>query len=383
MREAKTGKWWEDDGQRALANNSACYTETPGMGVFLKEWKSLYDSKSGERGIFNRVAAQKQAAKNERRDSIREFGTNPCGEIILRSKQFCNLTEVVVRPTDTFEELKTKVRFATILGTLQATQTNFRYLRKEWRTNTEEEALLGVSLTGIMDHPLMNGTDSSVALVKLLGILKQVAIDTNKEWAKKLGINPSAAITCVKPSGTVSQLVDSSSGIHTRHSPYYIRTVRCDKKDPIAKFMVEQGFPVEDDITKPDHNYVFSFPCKAPEGALTRKDISAVDHLNLWKIYHDFWCEHNPSITVSVKEDEWFKVGAWVYENFDNNCGVSFLPWVDHVYQQAPYQECTEEQYNEVLSRMPSGIDWDNIVELEDGTIGIQELACTGNQCEI
>jgi ribonucleoside-diphosphate reductase alpha chain len=384
MRHAKSGRWWESNVQRALANNSACYTEKPDMGIFMEEWKSLYESKSGERGIFNRNAAKEQAAKNGRRDPDHEFGTNPCSEIILRSKEFCNLTEIVVREDDTEETLKQKVKLATILGTWQSTLTNFKYLNKKWRENCEEERLLGVSMTGIMDCELTNATNNGLA--ELLRELKQVAIDTNKEWAKKLNVNQSAAITCVKPSGTVSQLVDSASGIHARHNPYYIRTVRADKKDPLAKMMRDADFPVEDDVTKPDHTWVFSFPIKGPAKGIYRKDMSAIEHLELWKVYQDNWCEHKPSITVSVNEDEWLGVGAWVYENFDKMSGVSFLPFADHSYRQAPYQDCTTQEYVSLLKKMPQEIDWSKLSEYEnkDMTHGSQELACSAEGgCEI
>jgi len=384
MRHAKSGRWWESNVQRALANNSACYTEKPDMGIFMEEWKSLYESKSGERGIFNRNAAKEQAARNGRRDSDHEFGTNPCSEIILRSKEFCNLTEMVIREDDTHETLKQKVKFATILGTWQSTLTNFKYLNKKWKENCDEERLLGVSMTGIMDCPLTHSYNNGLG--DLLKELKQVAIDTNKEWAKKLNINQSVAITCVKPSGTVSQLVDSASGIHARHAPYYIRTVRADKKDPLAKMMHDQGFPVEDDVTKPDHTWVFSFPIKGPERGIYRKDMSAIEHLELWKIYQDSWCEHKPSITVSVNEDEWLAVGAWVYKNFNKMSGVSFLPFADHSYRQAPYQDCSKQEYETLLKKMPDDIEWAKLSEYEekDMTHGSQELACNAEGgCEI
>lgn len=398
MRKAKSGAWWEDNPQRALANNSVCYTELPDMGVFLKEWSSLYESKSGERGVFSRVAAQKVAARNGRRDATHDFGTNPCSEIILRSKQFCNLTEVVVRSDDTLETLKDKVRIAAILGTLQATLTNFRYLSSKWKRNTEEEALLGVSLTGIMDNAALSGAidvDAEVAeafcgndaasLAQILQELKEAAIETNKEWAERLGINQSVAITCVKPSGTVSQLVDSASGIHPRYSPYYIRTVRADKKDPLYSFMVDKGFPVEDAIGKENSTAVFSFPMKSPDGSVFRDDRSAIEQLELWKVYAEHWCEHKPSITVYVKEHEWMEVGAWVYANFDICSGVSFLPHTDHVYKQAPYQEITEEEYYECLEKMPKDVDWSELgrYETEDNVSIEHELACTGNSCEL
>ena len=384
MRHAKSGRWWESNVQRALANNSACYTEKPDMGIFMEEWKSLYESKSGERGIFNRNAAKEQAARNGRRDPDQEFGTNPCSEIILRSREFCNLTEMVIREDDTQETLKQKVKLATILGTWQSTLTNFKYLNKKWKENCDEERLLGVSMTGIMDCPLTHSYNNGLG--DLLKELKQVAIDTNKEWAKKLNINQSVAITCVKPSGTVSQLVDSASGIHARHAPYYIRTVRADKKDPLAKMMHDQGFPVEDDVTKPDHTWVFSFPIKGPERGIYRKDMSAIEHLELWKIYQDSWCEHKPSITVSVNEDEWLAVGAWVYKNFNKMSGVSFLPFADHSYRQAPYQDCSKQEYETLLKKMPDDIEWAKLSEYEekDMTHGSQELACNAEGgCEI
>ena len=394
MRKAKSGQWWEDNGQRALANNSVCYTEKPDVGIFMKEWLSLYESKSGERGIFSRDAAQKHVEKNGRRDSGYEFGTNPCSEIILRPKQFCNLSEVIVRSTDTFDDLKRKVRLATILGTFQASLTDFRYLSAAWKNNTVEEALLGVSLTGIMDHPVMAGRFNDVGLYDgfeefekledVLGALKEVAVETNKVWADKLGINPSTAITCVKPSGTVSQLVDSSSGIHSRHSDFYIRTVRADKKDPLAQMMVDAGVPVEDDVTKPDHNYVFSFPVKSPDNAITRNDMPALQQLDIWKVYAEYWCEHKPSVTITVRDDEVMEVGAWVWENFDMCSGISFLPHTDHVYAQAPYQECTEEGYNELYALMPD-LDWEKLSDYEtsDNVTVEHELACSAGSCEI
>ena len=396
MRRAKSGQWWIDNPQRALANNSACYTERPDIESFMKEWSSLYESKSGERGFFSRVASQKQAARNGRRDSSFDFGTNPCSEIILRPNQFCNLSEVVVRSTDTLEDLKRKVRIAAILGTLQATLTDFKYLRPIWKKNTEEEALLGVSLTGIMDHPKLNGTEIGVhvddfcpsypyiPLEKILEELKEVAIETNAEWAERLGINPAAAITCVKPSGTVSQLVDSASGIHPRYSPYYIRRVRGDSKDPLSSFMEDAGVPTEQDIMTPT-NKIFSFPQKAPEGAVCTEQVGAMEQLRLWKIYQDHWCEHKPSITVYYKDDEFIEIGAWLYKHFDDVSGVSFLPYSDNTYQQAPYEEITEEQYNELLAAMPSELNWEGLgkYETEDTTKGTQELACTGSVCEL
>ena len=389
MRKAKSGQWWLNETQRALSNNSVVYTEKPDVGIFLKEWMSLIESKSGERGIFNRMAAKKQVEKlGDRRCPDYNFGTNPCSEIILRDKEFCNLTEVVIRPDDTPDTLKEKVRLATILGTWQATLTNFRYLSKEWKSNCEEETLLGVSLTGIMDNAYTNGIHygtNKEGLPKLLNELKELAVSVNKIHAKQIGINPSAAITCVKPSGTVSQLVDASSGIHTRHSLFYIRTVRGDKKDPLCQFMVEKGIPYESDITKPEHTWVFSFPIKTAKWAICRNDKTAIEQLDFWKLYQEHWCEHKPSVTITVKEPEWIEVGAWVFKNFDLISGISFLPYSDHSYKQAPYQECTEAEYKEMASRMPKDIDWDELskYEVEDNTRGSQEYACTGDKCEI
>ena len=383
MRHAKSGQWWENQGQRALANNSVSYTEKPDMETFMREWLALVESKSGERGVFNRQASKKQAAKNGRRDPNFEFGTNPCSEIILRPYQFCNLTEVVVRATDSIEDLERKVRLATILGTIQSTYTHFPYLRKIWQKNTEEERLLGVSLTGIMDNPLM--TSANKGLEETLEHLRTVAVATNAEWAERLGIPVSAAITCVKPSGTVSQLVDSASGIHTRHSPYYIRTVRGDNKDPLTQFMKDQGIPNEPCVMKPDNTTVFSFPVKSPEGAVVRDDVSAMEQLKTWLIYQRHWCEHKPSVTVSVKDDEWMEVGAFVYEHFDEMSGVSFLPYDGGTYQQAPYQECGKSDYEELKAIMPKAIDWSKLSEYEqeDNTSGMQTMACSGDVCEI
>jgi len=383
MRAAKSGQWWVDEGQRALANNSAVYKQKPDIGIFMDEWKSLYDSKSGERGIFNRQSAQKVVEKNGRRDPSYDFGTNPCSEIILRSREFCNLSEVVVRPTDTEESLSRKVRLATILGTFQSTLTNFKYITKNWKDNCEEERLLGVSLTGIMDSTLTNGKGED--LEARLDKLRFVAVNTNKKFAESLGINQSTAITCVKPSGTVSQLVDSASGIHARHNPYYIRAVRGDKKDPLTKMMVEAGFPVEDDVMKPDSTVVFSFPIKCSDDAVFRTDMSAIEQLELWKTYQIHWCEHKPSVTISVKEHEWMEVGAWVYENFEHMSGVSFLPFSDHVYKQAPYQDTDEAGYKELLAKMPKDVDWAKLSDYEkiDHTIASQELACSAGGCEI
>jgi len=389
MRTAKSGAWWENNVQRALANNSYVAKDNIDVGVFMKEWLSLYESKSGERGIFSRTASQRQAEKFGRRDANHDFGTNPCSEIILRNREFCNLTEVVVRESDNLTDLKDKVRLATILGTFQSTLTNFKYLSKKWKENCEEERLLGVSLTGIMDNMMTNGKEwkTNVEYENCLSTLRQIAIDTNKEWSFAIGIPQSMATTCVKPSGTVSQLVDAASGIHARHSPYYIRTVRADKKDPLAHMMVDMGFPVEDDVTKPDNTYVFSFPIKSPENAIYRTDMAAIEQLELWLTYQNGWCEHKPSITVSVKEHEWPEVGAWCWKHFDRLSGVSFLPFSDASYQQMPYQDCSKEQYEELLSRMPDNVDWSKLSEYEnrDMTIGSQELACSaaGGGCEI
>ena len=383
MRHAKSGAWWENNGQRALANNSVSYTEKPDSTSFLREWTSLVESGSGERGIFNREAARKQAEKFGRRDSDYEFGTNPCSEIILRPYQFCNLTEVVVRATDDIDSLERKVRLATILGTLQSTYTKFPYLRKVWQKNTEEERLLGVSLTGIMDNPLM--TVKNAGLEKTLEHLREVAVSVNAEWSARLGIPASTAITCVKPSGTVSQLVDSASGIHARHSPYYIRTVRGDVKDPLTQFMMDQNVPSEPCVMKPDTTVVFSFPVKAPDNAVVTHDMSAVEQLETWLVYQRHWCEHKPSVTINVRKDEWVEVGAFVYKHFDEMSGVSFLPYSEHTYQQAPYQEVDKAVYEERKSTMPASIDWSKLssYEVEDNTAGSQTLACSGDSCEI
>ena len=387
MRHAKAGMWWENEGQRALANNSVAYKEKPQMGTYMREWLSLYESKSGERGIFNRQSAKAQAAKNGRRDADHDFGCNPCSEIILRPYQFCNLSEVVVRESDTKETLTEKVRLATILGTFQSTLTDFKYLRKIWKDNTEEERLLGVSLTGILDNAIMSGRSAAIGknLGALLGDLKAVAINSNKAIAEQLGIPQSTAITCVKPSGTVSQLVDSASGIHARHNPYYIRTVRGDNKDPLTQFMIAQGIPAEPDVMKPDSTTVFSFPMASPASAVTRTDMTAIEQLELWLTYQRYWCEHKPSVTISVKEDEWMDVGSWVYEHFDDVSGISFLPYSEHTYKQAPYQDCTKEEYEDMLSQMPSAIDWTALQEFEkeDTTSGGRELACTAGVCEV
>ena len=383
MRHAKTGQWWETAPHMALSNNSVAYTDKPDSETFLREWTSLVESKSGERGIFNRVSAQKQAAKNGRRNPDYEFGTNPCSEIILRPHQFCNLTEVVIKEHDTDEDLDRKVRLATILGTAQATLTDFPYLRKIWKSNTQEERLLGVSLTGIMDN--IHTNCFLVNMRERLTRLKQIAIDTNKKYAKRFGIEESTAITCVKPSGTVSQLCDSASGIHARHSRYYIRTVRGDNKDPLTKFMIDQGVPSEPCVMKPDTTTVFSFPMMSPSGSRLRNDLSAIEQLEIWLIYQEHWCEHKPSITVTVKEEEWLDVGAFVFKHFDKMSGVSFLPHSDHVYQQAPYQECTEDEYDAMLLKMKTRIDWSKLRDYEsvDTTAGSQTMACSGDSCEI
>ena len=382
MRDAKMGAWWEANPQRALANNSVCYNERPDIGTFMEEWVSLYKSKSGERGIFNRAAAQKQTAKlGDRRDATYQFGTNPCSEIILRDRQFCNLTEVIVRADDTYESLMRKVKLATILGTFQASLTYFPYLSSDFTKNCEEEALLGVSLTGIMDNKLMYSKDG---LDVVLEELKRMGVTTNVEWSKKLGINPAAAVTCVKPSGTVSQLVDAASGIHARHSEYYIRTVRADRKDPLCQFMIDSGFPAEPDVTKPDNVMVFSFPMKAPE-SLTRDSMTAIEQLEMWLTYQRHWCEHKPSITVTVREEEWMEVGAWVYKHFDEVSGISFLPHSNHSYRQAPYQDCTKEEYETFVLKMPKNVDWSDLKKYEkvDSTTGTQTLACSGDKCEL
>jgi len=391
MSKYKSGQWWVDDGQRALANISAAYTEKPDIGIFMKEWQAVYDSKSGERGVFNRVAAKKQSAATDRRSDAHEFGTNPCGEIILRPFEFCNLSEVVVRSGDTFESLKRKVELATILGTFQSSLVDFKYIRKAWQDNCKEERLLGVSLTGIMDHPLLSGSreaqypgyEFNAELGEWLAELKKVAVETNKVWAAKLGVEQSMAITTVKPSGTVSQLVDSASGIHHRYSEYYIRTVRADSKDPLATFLKAQGVPVETDVTNAS-NLVFSFPVKSPDSAVLRNDIAAVEQLEHYLIFKKNWCEHNPSITVYVKEHEWLDVGAWVYQHLDDVGGVSFLPHSDHVYQQAPYQEINKEQYEAAVASFPV-INWGEFdqYEVDDSTISMRELACVSGQCEI
>jgi len=383
MAKAKNGNWWDTEGQRRLANNSVAYTEKPDFESFLAEMQNMYESKAGERGIFSRVAAQKIAARNGRRDPEQDFGTNPCSEIILRSNQFCNLSEIVVRPEDDLDTLKKKAEVAAIIGTLQATLTDFRYLRNVWKRNTEEEALLGVSMTGIMDHYLLSKGDSP-DLEKWLEQIRDVAVKTNEKWATKLGINQSAAITCVKPSGTVSQLVDSASGIHPRFSEYYIRRVRSDKKDPLAQFMQTAGFPVEQDLMS-QASLVFSFPVESPQGCTTVKQVGAMEQLKLWKAYQNHWCEHKPSITVYYTDDEFLEVAQWIWDNFDLCSGISLLPYSDHVYQQAPYEDIDAEKYEELLAAMPVSVDWSALEQFEqdDNTTGSQELACVGGACEI
>jgi len=382
MAHAKAGAWWDGQGQRALANNSATYSEKPSIGQFMREWTSIYESHSGERGIFNRDASQKQAAKNGRRDSTYDFGTNPCSEIILRPYQFCNLSSCIVRSDDTMDTLERKIRLATILGTFQATLTNFPYLRKVWQKNTEEEALLGVSMTGILDNALLNNPDD-VELPKRLEKLKDVAVAVNAEFATAVGINQSVAVTAIKPEGTVSQLCSTASGIHPQHSQYYIRRVRADNKDPLTQFMIQSGFVAEPCVMKPDSTTVFSFPVKVADGALLREDLSALKHLKLWLLFQRHYCEHKPSVTISVKEDEWMEVGAWVWEHFDEVTGVSFLPMDGGTYKQAPYEECTEEQYNQLRMLVPDSVSWDDFKEYDDNVEGAQMLSCTAGGCAI
>ena len=382
MAHAKAGNWWDGQGQRALANNSATYEETPAIGQFMREWTSIYESHSGERGIFNREASQKQAAKNGRRDASYEFGTNPCSEIILRPYQFCNLSSCIIRSTDTEADILNKVRLATILGTFQASLTNFPYLRKIWQKNTEEEALLGVSMTGILDNHLLNDPDDE-ELPGLLEKLRDAAVATNAEFAAAIGINQSVAVTAIKPEGTVSQLCSTASGIHPQHSQYYIRRVRADNKDPLTQFMLKSGFIGEPCVMKPESTTVFSFPVAVAEGALLREDLTAVEHLRLWLIYQRHYCEHKPSVTISVLEKEWMEVGAWVYKHFDEVTGVSFLPMDGGTYRQAPYEECTEEDYKKLLGQQPTGIDWDNFQEYDDNVEGAQMLSCTAGGCTI
>jgi ribonucleoside-diphosphate reductase alpha chain len=387
MRHAKSGDWRATDPHREMANNSACYTEKPGMDVFFREWLALFESKSGERGIVNRQALKRQAEKYGRREPIDDFGVNPCSEIIIPSCGMCNLSEVIVRPSDDVESLRRKIRLAVILGTMQATLVNFRYLRAAWKENVEKEALLGVSLTGIFDNPMMYGKKGKKELATALEALRLDAVQVNKEWAKIIGVNPAAAITCVKPSGTVSQLVDCASGIHPRWSEYYVRNVLADKKDPMAQFMVKAGFPHEDSLSKPGHMWVFGFPVKSPEGAVVGEDVKAIEHLELWKTYQDHWCEHKPSCTVNIRESEWLDVGAWVYRYFDEISGVAFMPASGHSFKQMPYQECSKEEYEALLAKMPKEVDWLKMkeFEIEDNTAGPKSLACSGEKgtCEV
>ena len=389
LRHAKSGLWYKPESggynpQRALANNSAVYNSRPDMETFMREWLSLIESKSGERGIFSRDAAKKQAAKNGRRDATKEFGCNPCSEILLQDYQFCNLTECIIREKDTEASLKRKVELATILGTFQSTLIHFPYLRKVWFNTTSEERLLGVSMTGIMDNAITNNS-SKDNLESILEGLRDHSVAVNKKYAKAIGIPQSVACTTVKPSGTVSQLTGTASGIHTRHSPYYLRTVRADLKDPLTKFMIEKGFPWEPCIRKPDSTVVFTFPQKAPKNAVCRDDRNAIEQLDLWLIYQRHWCEHKPSVTISVRDEEWLEAGAWVYRNFDEVSGISFLPHSDHVYRQAPYQECDKETYTEAVKKLPKKIDWSELsnFESEDNTVSSQTLACTGSSCEL
>ncbi len=383
MAHAKAGNWWDGNGQRALANNSAIYEVKPDVGKFMREWSSIYESHSGERGIFNRYASELQAAKNGRRELGKEWGTNPCSEIILRPYQFCNLSSVIVRSSDSVDTLRNKVRLATILGTFQSTMTHFPYLRKVWQTNTEEERLLGVSMTGILDNVLLNDPDNA-ELPAILEGLKNVAIDTNAEFADAIGINRSAAITAIKPEGTVSQLTGTASGIHPQHSQYFIRRVRSDNKDPLTDFLKEQGFPAEPCVMKPESTTVFSFPMRVEKGAVLREDLNALQHLKLWLLYQRHYCEHKPSVTISVNETEWPEVGAWVWNNFDEITGVSFLPMDGGTYRQAPYESMNEFEYHDMVSKMPLGIDWDKLVEGTDNVEGSQTLACTAaGGCEI
>lgn len=392
MRNAKAGAWWEANPQRALANNSVAYREKPDIGTFMQEWVSLYNSKSGERGIFNRAAAQNTVAKlGDRRDPNYDFGTNPCSEIILRDREFCNLTEIIVRSNDTVDSLLRKARLAAILGTWQASMTNFQYISSEWSKNCKEEALLGVSMTGQLDNTMMMTLGDNddlglpTSLPSILQTVKAKTIETNADWADRLGINRAAAITCVKPSGTVSQLTDAASGMHPRHNHYYIRTVRADNKDPLCQMMKEAGFPNEPDVMKPDHTTVFSFPMKSPDQSITRNDLTAIEHLNLWLCYQRHWCEHKPSITITVREDEWMQVGAWVYDHFNEVSGISFLPHSDHSYKQAPYQDCTKEEYEALAAKMPKNIDWSTLSNYEkvDNTVGTQTFACSSGSCEL
>lgn len=384
MRDAKAGNWWTDNPQRGLANNSVAYTEKPCAEIFMEEWLSLVKSKSGERGIFNRNAAGQQAAKWGRRPKDLSYGCNPCSEIILRDKQLCNLSEVIIREDDTIDTMLEKVEVATILGTMQSMLTNFNFVSEDWVRNTEEEALLGVSLTGIMDNSLMSGVYGKKKLTVTLNELRDHARNVNHDWANRLGVNASTAITCVKPSGTVSQLCNTASGIHARHNHHYIRTVRVDKKDPLYPFMKDRGFHTEDDVSRPDNTAVVSFAIEAPESSVTRDQVSALEALDLWLVYQREWCEHKPSVTITVRDEEWPAVGAWVYEHFDEVSGVSFLPHTDHTYQQAPYQDMTVDEYTAWVEANPvPDVDWTELSELEDNTVAMQTLACSSGSCEI
>ena len=382
MAHAKAGNWWDGQGQRALANNSATYSETPSIGQFMREWSSIYESHSGERGIFNREASQKQAAKNGRRDASYDFGTNPCSEIILRPYQFCNLSSCIIRSDDSFDSISRKIRLATILGTFQASLTDFPYLRKIWQKNTEEEALLGVSMTGICDNTLLNNPDDT-ELPARLEKLRDIAVATNAEYSNAIGINQSVAVTAIKPEGTVSQLCSTASGIHPQHSKYYIRRVRADNKDPLTQFMIQAGFVAEPCVMKPDSTTVFSFPVAVADGALLREDLSAINHLRLWLLFQRHYCEHKPSVTISVKENEWMDVGAWTFKHFDEVTGVSFLPMDGGTYKQAPYEECDEQTYNQLKMLVPESVDWENFKEFDDNVEGAQMLSCTAGGCSI
>lgn len=382
MAHAKAGNWWDGQAQRALANNSATYEETPSIGQFMREWSSIYESHSGERGIFNREASQRQAAKNGRRDATYDFGTNPCSEIILRPYQFCNLSSCIIRSTDSIDDISNKIRLATILGTFQASLTDFPYLRKIWQKNTEEEALLGVSMTGICDNVLLNNPDD-VDLPARLEKLRDLAVDTNAFYASAIGINQSVAVTAIKPEGTVSQLCSTASGIHPQHSNYYIRRVRADNKDPLTQFMIQAGFVAEPCVMKPESTTVFSFPVEVAEGGLLREDLSAIQHLKLWLIFQRHYCEHKPSVTISVLENEWMDVGAWTFKHFDEITGVSFLPMDGGTYKQAPYEECDEQTYNQLKMLVPETVDWENFKEYDDNVEGAQMLSCTAGGCSI
>ncbi len=384
MATAKSGAWYNGNGQRALANNSACYDKKPDFHFFLGEMKSLFESYSGERGMFSREAAEKIVTRNGRREGGHKWGCNPCSEILLRPSEFCNLSEVIVRHDDSLADLLEKVETATIFGTLQSTLVNFRYLRKVWEANCSEERLLGVSLTGLMDHPVLNGTSGTEELTEWLTALRTASVEVNKKWAKRLGIPASAAITCVKPSGTVSQLALCSSGIHPAFSETYIRTVRQDNKDPMTAFLRDQGVPNEPCVMKPDTTTIFSFPIQGSEDSVCRNDVGALEQLEIWKVYQEHWCEHKPSITVYYKEDDFLAVAQWCWDNWDILSGISLLPYDNGTYQQAPYQEITDEQYKELSKAMPK-VDWTAFpaYEVEDTTTGSQELACSGGVCEI